>query len=387
MRWVERGLLAYAFLLPLRRLFFLPALGSRLQLTELCFLLVAPPALYVLRGTLRPGRGLLLTGLLAYLLVLSLATLLGPPPPDWTELLGRYYLLAVLLLFTAYVRHTGGGGQHRVLRAWTLGLYVMGGLAYLGYGLALAGIATPLVSYYPDYPYFGTLYRATGTAGGATALVALSLLPFTYAYRQWRLGGALPGLLPFLLPLFLLTFSKEVLLVGIACLLVEPTLILRRVLRASLLVTLSLTYWLSTHLMVQPIPDKAADRGQRAGLQFRPGAGADRSLPPGGDLLYLPEAGRALRGGRASAARGGGRRLSPPAAGAETAGHLSDTPSGLYSPFHLVRYPGRDGAAGAGGGEYLRLRTGTVATRQRTTAWCVGGGSLFARFFRRSAGR
>ena len=259
-KWVAWGLLAYACLLPLRRLYFLPLVSSRLQLTEVCFLLFAPLALHDLPIRL-PARVIFpLLTYLVYLIALSLATAMGDTPPDWLELLGRYYLLAVLALFAAYVSRTGQRGQQKIIAAWTVGLYVMGSFTYLGYALYLAGTLTPLVSYYEDYPYFGTVYRAVGTAGGATALVALSILPCTYAYRLWRSVGTPPWILLFLFPLLLLTFSKEMLLLLLALVIVEPWFSKRLVLRGAVLLGLTVIYGLTTHLLIQPVSAELTDQ-------------------------------------------------------------------------------------------------------------------------------
>jgi len=263
-RLLEYALWAYALLLPLRRLYFLPALSSRLQLTELVFLLAAPLALWVYRRRLLTALASPpVVALLAYLFVLSLATFSGASPADYPELLGRFYLLGVLLVFATYVADLGAPGQRKVIVAWTAGLYLMGGLAYLGYALALAGYPTPLVSYYENYPYFGTLYRAVGSAGGATALVALALLPLTVAYLRWRRTGARPWLLIFFAPLLLLTFSKEVLLLLLALTLVEPLLQSRRGLRTVVVLSLSLLYLLTTHVLVEPVGDHSPRQSER----------------------------------------------------------------------------------------------------------------------------
>lgn len=185
--------------------------------------------------------------------MLATATLLGPPPPDYPELLGRFYLLGVLLIFTRFIADTGHPGQQKLLSAWSMGLYVMGVVAYVGYALALTGHPTSFVSYYEHYPYFGTLYRAVGTAGGATALVALSILPCTLAYVRWREEGVGPWLLLFLSPLFVLTFSKEVMLLLLACALVEPVLRVRKGLRAGVILTLALVYTVATHVLIEPV--------------------------------------------------------------------------------------------------------------------------------------
>ncbi len=280
-------LLAYVFLLPLRRLLYLPVVNAKIQPTELVFLFLGPLALVVwgaslwrgatasaslpagsppgervkspcgrllslVRDYLGPGTDHFTGWLLGYLLLLTAATLLAGDLGGYLELAGRWYLLLLFLVVVAYVREQGAAGLALLLRAWTLGVVVMGALAYLGYGLALGGVITRLVVVYENYPYFGTVYRASGVCGGPTALVLLSILPLTYAWRRWRTGQGSPWLLLFFAPILLLTFSKEVVLLALALLVVDDWWQDRKWLRPLAILTVALVYWLGTHYLLQP---------------------------------------------------------------------------------------------------------------------------------------
>ncbi|MFK8165207.1 MAG: O-antigen ligase family protein [Lewinella sp.] len=194
-------------------------------------------------------------GLLVYLLALTGSSFESGEIGSYLEVLGRWYLLLLLLIVIWYTRECGVAGQVAIIRAWTWGVIVMGALAYLGYGLALSGTITRLVIVYENYPYFGTVYRSSGVCGGPTALVILSILPLSYAWRRWRNGEGTPWLLVFLLPILLLSFSKEIILLGLAIFLVDDFVLHRRWLRYVGVAAIASVYWFGTHYIVQPLQE------------------------------------------------------------------------------------------------------------------------------------
>ncbi len=256
--WIRWLLVAYMFLLPLRRIYFLPGFGSRFQLTELAFLLLAPLLAYrLLQLREWPKASALTLGFAAYLSVLAVSTF--APPTDarsLVEWLGRSYLLLLFAGVAAYL-HRWPDGVARLIRAWSRGSLVMGASAYLGYGLAMAGHLTPLVSVYENYPYFGTLYRATGVAGGATAFVLLSIVPCVASWLRWRTRGTFPFVLLFLALPLVLTFSKEVLLLVLAVGIADPAVRPRKWMLYPALVLGAGLYWFTTHYIVQPVQEIA----------------------------------------------------------------------------------------------------------------------------------
>lgn len=251
-------LLAYVTLLPLRRLEFLPLvgqLGPVIHLTEVLFLLLVPLVLYYVGRQLRPTANALTLGAIGLLAVLTVSTLRADHPHGYFELLGRYYLFAVFLLFCWATRHFGPPFLRAVFRYWYYGAAALAFLAYLGYPLAVLFDWTGLVSVYEDYPYFGTVFRASATAGGATALILLTLLPALYDYWRWRTDRRTPWFLLICLPLFVLTFSKEVLLLPVALLVLEGAFGKPRPIRYPVAAVLVVVYQFSTHYFVQPRQD------------------------------------------------------------------------------------------------------------------------------------
>ena len=256
--WVTRLLLAYAFALPFVRLVTLPYVDAKLQPTEAIFLLLLPVAVYRYRAELlRQPRAWLFA--LGFYVAVNLAAAVGSGHlPALLEGVGRCYLALLAVIVATYVR-SHPTGWRRLVRAFYYGAAVSALVALAGYALALAGRWTPTVLVYENYPYFGTLYRAAGFAGGANTLVYVSFLPALYAYRCWRTGGPFPGLLPFILLACALTFSKDLLLLGLGLFLVEPlTARLARPGRVALVAATALTLWFMTHYIVQP---RGADAG------------------------------------------------------------------------------------------------------------------------------
>ena len=274
---MHKLLLIYVALLSLRRLEFLPVLsylGPIIHLTEVVFLIVAPLAVWRVGKGLLPRPALFLLGASAYLLILTLATVRVGHPQGYFELLGRYYLFAVYLLFHWAVRHYGLPFLRAVFRWWYYGAAALVFLAYLGFPLAFLGWEG-LVWVYEDYPYFGTVYRASAAAGGATALILLVFIPFFYDYWRWRTEGRRPVFMLICLPLMLLTLSKEVLLIPIVLLLTERALTGWRVWHYAVALTLFLGYNLSTHYLLQPPGDIDGTIFTRA--EYSPGKVAYRN--------------------------------------------------------------------------------------------------------------
>ncbi len=281
-RWLERLLLAYAVSLSLRRVLFLPVVGSKLQVPELIFLLLAPLALLVAGRKLWPGWSWFSGGLSGLTAIGLLSAVLSGATGSILEALGRGYLLLLLLIVAWYVRQRGKAGINKLLWAWTWGCVILAVVGYLGYGLGLAGVKTRWVILYENYPYFGTVFRAASTAGSPMATVMVVLLPFIWHWRNWRQppaprrGRKSGWFLALLGPLLLLTLSKEVLLVGMGCWLVDPWIRKRAAwFRYAPVVAGSLAFWFVTHYLVQ-LPQDYTER-ELAGVVFTGGRVALRT--------------------------------------------------------------------------------------------------------------
>ncbi|PPK87986.1 O-antigen ligase-like membrane protein [Neolewinella xylanilytica] len=166
------------------------------------------------------------------------------------ELIGRYYLLALFLTFCWGVSNLGPASLESVFRWWTYGVIFLVATAYLGYMLAWTGTTEALVWVYEDYPYFGTVYRAMGLAGGCTPLILLLLPPLFKQWWNWREEGTFPWFLLYVTPVLLLTSSKEVLVIPIALLLMGKCFL--RPIRYGLAGVLLIAYNFSSHYIVQP---------------------------------------------------------------------------------------------------------------------------------------
>lgn len=268
-RWLEIGLVTYAFTVVFRRLWHLPVVEAKLQPPELIFALLGPPALLFLGRKLLPSVTLFTGGLGLYLGVLTLSASLNGDVGTYLEAAGRWYLLLLFLLVAWYVRARGRMGAERLLWAWTAGAVVMFAVAYLGYALALAGLENRFVVEYENYPYFGTVYRAASVAGGPTPVAVLALLPLVWHYRRWRTGRGGAWFLALATPILLLTFAKEVLLVGLACAWADPWLRGRKWLPWLLTINVAAFYWGVTHYL--PEAPKTYAPGDLEGVVFNSG--------------------------------------------------------------------------------------------------------------------
>ena len=255
--WIEWGILLYVICLPLRQLPGVPWSHPKFHLTELIFLLFAPACLWVARRNFITRRYTPYASFLIYLGALSLSTVIAREWGGFTELAGRFYLLVVGLIMAWYVRCKGFPGLHRLLRAYQTGIWLLGISAVLGLILLLFGRPTVLVNYYENFPYFGSLYRVIGTSRGATPFALLSIPAAAYAWHVWRHKGPFPWLIVLFLPLWVLSFSKEVILVVPALVLVEPTVRRRPALIVAGVAVITALYLFSTHFIVQRVQEVA----------------------------------------------------------------------------------------------------------------------------------
>ena len=288
--WLGRGVVAYAGVMLFRRMLNLPVVQYKVQPPELLFLFLFPLALFAVGRRLWPGWSLFLGGTLLYLASLTTASALTGDPGSQLEALGRWYLLLVFLLVVWYVRARGRTGVENILRAWTWGMALIYAAAYLGYGLALADVTTRYVVVYENYPYFGTVWRAASFCGGPTPVAVFGILPLAWQWRRWRTGRGGGWFLALAAPVLLLTFAKEVLLVGLACGLADPLVAgsgpppprgggsrrmaffvarKRNWLAWALAVPVALLYWGTTHYLVEPARDYGP--GDLAGVVYNSG--------------------------------------------------------------------------------------------------------------------
>ncbi|MEM9259404.1 MAG: O-antigen ligase family protein, partial [Bacteroidota bacterium] len=149
-------------------------------------------------------------------------------------------------------REEGEEGLDQLIQVFLYGTIVLVGITYLGYLVATLGYDNSMVQIYASYPYLGTVMRAKGFTGGAGMLIIVLLLPTLYSWRKWREGVASGWWFVFLLPVAILTFSKEILLLGLGLALVDPWFRRRgRRMQALLVGAVAVIFWLGTHFIIQ----------------------------------------------------------------------------------------------------------------------------------------
>lgn len=234
----------------------MPIFGSRLQPTEILFLVAALLHLWKGNAKLNIPPPKLLLPLFAYLSINFVSAIYSQQGNAILEATGRVYLAGVFLF--AY-HWTSKGLLLPMLRAWQYGAVAGALIAIGGYLFALAGYPSQLVRLYQDYPYFGTIYRATGVTGSGGMLMSVCFLPTLLFFKNWlkgRAGNAAP--LAILLLALCLSASKELILLGAGLLL----LALHHIspenrtgpahLKKAVVLAAAIVYWTGTHLIVLP---------------------------------------------------------------------------------------------------------------------------------------
>lgn len=234
----------------------MPILGGRFQLTEIIFLIAVLPYLWKSKAKLNLPPSNLLPPLAAYLFINYASAIYSQQANAILEATGRAYLAGIFLL----AHHWASKGQSMLLlRAWQYGAVASALIAIGGYVFALAGYPSQLVRLYQDYPYFGTIYRATGLTGSGGMLMSVCFLPTLLFFKDWlahRRGNAAP--LAILLFALGLSASKELILLGAGLLLIALHHIPRKdsavtaYLKNLVWAAAALIYWTGTHLIVLP---------------------------------------------------------------------------------------------------------------------------------------
>ncbi len=164
----------------------------------------------------------------------------------------RVYLVGLAFVAAAY---RSSYGDKLLWKWWRhTGLVVaMAGIA--GYLAVVFGAQDALrwTGYFPDYPYFGEVYRLRGPASVYGMLYMLLLPALLSYYQRWRKGRGRKWPVILILLACLLTFSKENLLFPIGALLLEmkyrPC---RRVVLGTMAASLTLILFLLTHFLIIP---------------------------------------------------------------------------------------------------------------------------------------
>lgn len=256
-------LLLFTLALPFVRIALLPVVDAKIQPTELIFLVLAPLAVLAYGRSLWPKDLLLRVGLIAYLGANVVSAAVSQNLSAGLESLGRIYLALLALMVARYVAEAPEKHGRQLLDYFLYGTAALAVCTYFGYALALVDGPNSMVQVYGNYPYLGTVLRAKGFTAGAGMLIIVLLLPTLYAWRGWRDGRLRIGWFVLLLPLAFLTFAKEILLLGLGLLLVDPwvskavftasfaTFGRVRWMRGAVVGAVAMIFWLGTHYIVQ----------------------------------------------------------------------------------------------------------------------------------------
>jgi hypothetical protein len=221
-QWAAQATLAYIALMGFALPWQLPLFGARPQMAEIIFLGWAPLAWLAWRGRLSPARRWWLPlGLYAGANLLSAVH--SGAAAALLEALGRIYLVLAGLLLAAAAREAPRALSWRqVERVWIGAASALAALSLAGYLASWAGLPNLTVREYADYPYFSPMFRLAGLTPGPNMLL-LTLCPALLLawYRYSRGQGPFPPL-ALLLVAALLTFSKELVLVFAALLVLAP---------------------------------------------------------------------------------------------------------------------------------------------------------------------
>jgi hypothetical protein len=256
--------------MPFVRVVYLPYVDAKLQPTEVIFALLFPLALWAYGKRLWLQQTSLMWGLVAYVLANVVSASVAGQLPAFLEAFGRLYLVLLALVVAVWVNERREPRARKVLDAFLYATMALAACSYAGYFAAVLGYGNSLVHVYGNYPYLGTLFRASGFTGGPGMLIIVLLLPTIYAWRSWREGRKSLIWFAFLLPLAGLTFSKEILLLGLGLLLVDPWFRGRgRRMQGWLIGAVAVVFWFGTHYIVQL--RQPVDESSLAGTEYTSG--------------------------------------------------------------------------------------------------------------------
>jgi hypothetical protein len=247
--------LLFTLALPFVRIATLPYVDAKIQPTELVFLFLAPLALWTYGRSLWPKDRWLQAGFITYLAANVVSAAVSENLAANLEAVGRIYLAFMALIVGRWVSEAPQKRARKMMDYFLYGTAALAIITYIGYISAVINGPNSMVQVYGNYPYLGTVVRAKGFTAGAGMLIIVLLLPTLYAWRGWRDGRLKIWWFALLLPLAFLTFAKEVLLLGLGLLLVEP--LVRKVfgrgrrVQGLLIGAVALTFWLATHYIVQ----------------------------------------------------------------------------------------------------------------------------------------
>ncbi|WP_373551432.1 hypothetical protein [Haliscomenobacter sp.] len=184
------------------------------------------------------------------------------------EAIGRVYLILMFFVFARFLQE-GKNTLVHLMNYWTKGAILLALITLIGYILALLGWTNECVRIYENYPYFGTVIRAAGLTGGSGMLVVVLMLPMLWSWYQFRYNKK-SLFEPILFGLvLLLTLSKEVVLVVLGMLLIDPLLERwRNWQKAGLLILTTLFFIAGTHWII--LPRKPIQDSYLGGMQYTP---------------------------------------------------------------------------------------------------------------------
>ncbi|MCF8237509.1 MAG: hypothetical protein K9I85_05095 [Saprospiraceae bacterium] len=164
------------------------------------------------------------------------------------EAIGRVYLAIVFLLGWMFAIRGGRHSVRQAVKMWCYGAFIMASLSLVGYVLGYLGWLNETVALYEQYPYLGTVLRASGFTGGPGMLIIVLIPPLLFSWHMWQKDGKI-GLFLLLIGISFLTFSKEIVLV-LTALLWMPGSSLTKRLRSLATGLVVIIYIVGTHVLV-----------------------------------------------------------------------------------------------------------------------------------------
>lgn len=156
--------------------------GSKLQFTEIFFLLTIPFIPFrALIAYQRRDNPTFIKLILVYLLFDLLSSVLSYQRSAVFESLGRFYLLALFGILSYYL----GGFDLSTLKKKLYTVLLFSSICVIliaayGYIMIVFGKQTPYVTAYENYPYFGAIYRLNGACMYPSMMISVLIFLILY---------------------------------------------------------------------------------------------------------------------------------------------------------------------------------------------------------------
>ncbi len=192
----------YVISIPINRGMVLPIIGEKLQLPELVFLALAFSSIPLFLKIKLKNINLIGIdwGLAFYFLAVVASYLFHPTHTALLDVAGLIYLLVLYTIINFYfVFYEPDKSQIKFLitKFSAISLLVLNIIGLVGFAFVLLGFKTELAIYYPNYPFFGNVYRIRAFTQEPvmmasilsvfilTVMAGFNLTGFTLKERKW----------------------------------------------------------------------------------------------------------------------------------------------------------------------------------------------------------